>query len=118
MRIPITTFTKRSSCLPITSFFNKSPKKKSIETGLHESTFKGGKGKEEVADATSTIEARKFLLRKLERAAQLNINLEPLVTKDKEVSDAPAQAKLAKEKEKHINRLQVQSLLRKRQGNS
>lgn len=100
MRIPITTFTKRSSCLPITSFFNKSPKKKSIETGLHESTFKGGKGKEEVADATSTIEARKFLLRKLVRAAQLNINLEPLVTKDKEVSDAPAQAKLAKEKEK------------------
>lgn len=99
MRIPITTFTKRSSCLPITSFFNKSPKKKSIEIGLHESTFKGGKGKE-VADATSTIEARKFLLRKLARAVQLNINLEPLVTKDKEVSDAPAQAKLAKEKEK------------------
>lgn len=85
----------------ITSFFTKSFKKQIGEIGLPKYTPKESNGKVNVVKVGSKEEeARKLLPRRSARAAQLSITLEPPVSKEKEVIDAPTQAKPAKEKER------------------
>lgn len=97
----------------ITSFFNKSPKKKSAKTDPYELATKKEKGKEKMADTRSKQDARKVLPRKSTRSTQLSINPKLPATKERKLPVMP-QPKLSQQRRNKKNRkmLQLQSLLK------